>query len=95
MNEVLAIPGVLGQILRDYCHMEWWETDELRRELASHTLSQERRQRIEAFRLELDEAIACGQITATQFESVTADECESNAEVVERLKKIRMEVFGV
>lgn len=95
MNNVLAIPGALGQVLRDYCHMEWWETHELRSEIANPTLPQKHKELLEAFRRELDEAISRGQITPAQFEAVTADECGSNAEVVERLKAIRQEVFGV
>ena len=94
MNDVLAIPGALGQILRDYCHMEWWETRELRRDIANPSLSQQRREMFEAFRTELDEAIIRGHITPSQFVAVTLDDCESNAEVVERLKAIRLEVFG-
>lgn len=95
MSNVLAIPGALGQILRDYCHMEWWETHELRSDIANPALSQQRREMFEAFRTELDEAISRGHITPSQFVAVTLDDCESNAEVVERLKTIRLEVFGV
>jgi hypothetical protein len=94
MSEVDAIPGALGEVLRAFCHLEWWETRELRDEISSLTTLRKRRELYEAFRTQLDDAIARGHITPSQFAADTADECESNAEVVERLKKIRIEVFG-
>ena len=94
MHDVIAIPSTLGQVLQDFCHMEWWETHELRDMIASPAISTEKRDRFAQFRCELDDAISRGYITPDQFFELTLDDCDSNAEVVERLKEIRREVFG-
>jgi hypothetical protein len=94
MSDVAAIPDALRQVLRDYCHMEWYETHELRGEITGSSTPPKRRELFEAFRTQLDDAISRGYISPDQFLAMTADDCESNGEVVERLKTIRNEVFG-
>jgi hypothetical protein len=94
MSDVAAIPDALRQILRDYCHMEWYETRELRAEITDSSTPPRRRELFESFRTQLDDAISRGYISSDQFLAMTADDCESNGEVVERLKTIRNEVFG-
>jgi hypothetical protein len=94
MNRRDVIPDVLKTILRDFCHMEWYETHELRAWNADANLMPERRKLVEDFRAQLADAIARAYITPEQFEAITADDCKSEMEVVARLRRIEAEIFG-
>ncbi len=74
--------------------MEWYETRELRNWVHDESLSVERKALITDFRRQLDDAIAESYISPEEFVRITADDCTSNVEVSERLKRIRDEVFG-
>jgi hypothetical protein len=94
MNSATDIPEALRVILRDFCHMESYETHELRSWHHDPQLKVKLRTLINTFRDQLADAIARRHITPQQFAILTADDCESNEEVVERLRKIEREVFG-
>lgn len=87
------VPETLRLVLRTFCHMEWYETHELRAMIRDGTLHAEMKTLISEFQSMLDDAILQAYITPAQFAEITSDDCESNAEVVVRLERIRNEVF--
>lgn len=94
MNTHNVVPDALKTLLRDFCHMEWYEANELRAWNADVNLTPEKRKLVEDFRAQLADAIARAYITPEQFEAITADDCESETEVVARLRRIEGEIFG-
>jgi hypothetical protein len=95
MKKVGDIPDSLQLVLRDFCHVESYETRELRSMIKDPSLSQEQKTMFEEFRSQLSEAVLRAYITPEQYLSITSSDCESNMEVVEELKRIQHEVFAV
>lgn len=87
------IPESLSRILKDFCHMEWYEVDELSAFVNNLALSEDQRLLVSEFKQQLSEAIETEFITPEQFHELTANECESNQEVAAKLKAIKAEVF--
>lgn len=78
------VPESLAQILKDFCHMEWYEVGELRVFVNSQSLTIQQQQLVNEFRQQLSQAIELQSITPEQFKALTAEECSSNFEVAAR-----------
>jgi len=95
IHRMKDIPDSLKKILRDFCHVEWYETTELKEMVSDTSVEGERKKLFGEFKKQLSEAIEQAYISPESYESITGDECITNEEVVDRLKIIQYEVYGI
>lgn len=87
------VPDALASILRDFCHVEWSELDDLKASVERPGLTPAQQRLAGDFERQLADAIDQAFITPVQYEGLTADECKTTQEVVARLKGIMKAVF--
>ena len=78
-----------GRVLRDYCHVEWWEVGELARDVASKHAQFD----VEALRTELEYFCANPSGIASPINHLTANDFESDAEARAWLVDVCERVF--
>ena len=85
------VPSLLALILRDFCHVEWYEVKELKAAVDSGVAKFD----IKLFRQELAECILCyPAIPIAEINSLTGNEFQTQDEVRQWLAGIRQSVFG-
>lgn len=85
------VPALLARILRDFCHIEWYEVKELRTLVASGSA----RFDVGLFRRELAECIMSHPaIPVVAINLLTGNDFGTQEEARRWLAEIRREVFG-
>jgi len=87
MNE-LAEP--IRSVLRDYCHVEWYELDEL----VDDVLAQRKKFSVHDLKKQFENIISGSAPCAIQINSLTANEFESEGEAKKWLSEIYNHIFG-
>jgi len=86
------IPSLLARILQDFCHVEWFEVQELRALVAIGNAKFD----VELFRSELAECIMkYPAIPVVEINGLSGNEFETQEEARRWLAEIRQGVFGV
>lgn len=85
------VPSLLACILRDFCHVEWYELKELRAVANNDAAKFD----VGLFRLELSECImSYPAIPMDEINGLTDNEFQTQDEVHQWLDSIRQSVFG-
>lgn len=84
------IPDPLKAVLRNFCHVEWFEVDELAQIIADGQAEFD----VDAFRRQLDELLVETDTHLSEINLLTANEFESSGEARAWLGAIRDSVFG-
>lgn len=86
-----VLPPLLALVLRDFCHVEWWEVDELR-ELVSTGNAHFDTERLEGELTRIAEDHL--MIPVLQINDLTGNEFQNQEEAREWLAAIHRAVFG-
>jgi hypothetical protein len=84
------IPEPLKSVLRDYCHVEWFEIDELTGDVANRCQAFD----AEALQTQFREAISSGDIPFLEINDLTSNEFESAAAAKAWLEDIYRHAFA-
>lgn len=88
MNVYREIPEPLKSVLSDYCHVEWYEVDELADDVKSGVRSFD----VELLKNQFEDAMNGGDICQS-VNKLTANEFDSNLEAQLWLRSIYEKVF--
>lgn len=85
------IPEPMQTVLRDYCHVEWYEVDELAADLKNKHQTFD----VEPLQAQLQEIISAKEIPFVEINSLTSNEFCSAEEARIWLQEIYRRVFPV
>ncbi|WP_447585016.1 hypothetical protein [Pseudoxanthomonas mexicana] len=84
------LPEPLRVVLRDFCHVEWYEIDELAQLVESGGAKFD----VAALEKQIEELLLSGSPPLCEINMLTANEFESGDELRTWLLEIRRRVFG-
>ncbi len=84
------IPEPLRIVLKDFCHVEWYEVDELAEAIKSGDLKLD----VTVFEKQLNELLLDHSIPVDDINELTGNEFESQSEVKQWLSDIKMQTFS-
>lgn len=80
----------LSTILRDYCHVEWWEIEELSNDI----YKDDWKDLVPVIKKQFIEAINSSELDIRQLEILTGNDFDSHQEAADWLKEIYNVVFN-
>lgn len=84
------IPEPLNVVLKDFCHVEWYEVDELAESITVGGV----RFDVDAFKVQIAELLRSESMPIEEINALTGNEFESDDEVKAWLSEIHEKVFG-